>query len=96
MLVGSLEEPFFTTLVWPWNAKPERAESGWRVRNVQTQQTVGLGEELSGSGGYASPDDRDSLSRYNRFLTRDLSTICAAKGTFSLNRGFGPGKRTAP
>ena len=96
VLVGGLEEPLFTTVVWPWNAELERDGSNWRVRNVQTQQTIGLGEELEGSGGYASPSDRESLSRYNRFLKHDLSTVCAAKGTFSLNRGFGPGTRSAP
>ena len=81
----------FSTLVWPGNASLESSPEGWRVRNRDTGETIGIGETIVGGGGFSGPFDAQLLREYNRMLTSDLSEKCAAKGVFSLNKDFRPG-----
>lgn len=81
----------FTTLVWPWNARLERAATGWQVRRTDNGAIFAIGGPLVGGGGFLPDLSTEELRRYNRSLARPLSRVCAAKGAWTLNRDFHPG-----
>lgn len=81
----------FTTIVWPWNARLEPSGASWRIVNVQTGASIAVGQVIDGGGGFGGGADATELRAFNRYLTRDLSAKCAAKGFFTLNREFRPG-----
>lgn len=81
-------EGYFRTIIWPAGAGLERDDMGWIVRNTQNGEIVRVGGKLSGSGGNIGDFTGEELSRYNRYLTRDLSARCAAFGAFTLNADF--------
>lgn len=85
------DDQSFTGIVWPWNARLEPFGGSWRVVNTQTGATISVGQVLKGGGGFGPGRNASELREFNRYLTRDLSARCDAKGTFSLNREFGPG-----
>lgn len=78
----------FVTIVWPANAKLERADRSWQVVNEANGQVIKVGEKISGGGGYAGDFNNAALKEYNDYLARDLSAKCAQYGSFSLNRDF--------
>ena len=83
----------FVMLVWPSSAQLVRDGNSWLVKNASNGESIRVGQELTGGGGFWGDQDKESLKRTNRYLTRKLSMNCAQFGTFSLNRDFSRSER---